>query len=95
VPTLHIEHPITDYATWKTQFDRFADVRAQSGVRGQRVQQPVDDPHYVVLDLDFGTTSEATTFLEFLRTKVWASREQSPALVGAPRTTILEPADSE
>lgn len=95
MPTLHIEHPITDYATWKTQFDRFADVRAQSGVRGRRVQQPVDDPHYVVLDLDFGTTSEATTFLEFLRTKVWASREQSPALVGAPRTTILEPADSE
>lgn len=91
MPTLHIEHPITDFATWKAAFDRFSSARAKSGVREHRVQQPVDDAHFVVIDLDFATTPEAVRFLEFLRTQVWSSRDSSPALVGTPRTTILEP----
>lgn len=89
--TLHIEHPITDFATWKTAFDRFSDIRAKFGVRNHHVQQPIDDDHYVVIDLDFATTSEAVQFLEVLRTKVWSSPDSSPALVGTPQTTILEP----
>lgn len=89
MPTLHIEHPITDLDTWKTAFDRVAEFRSASGVLGARVQQPVDDAHYVVIDLDFTTTLEAEQFLEFLRTKVWSSPEGSPALVGTPKTAIL------
>ena len=42
--TLHIEHAISDFGTWDAAFQRFADVRRQFGVRGQRVQQPIDDP---------------------------------------------------
>lgn len=94
VPTLHIEHPITDFATWSAAFDRFADIRGKSGVRSERIQQPVDDSHYVVIDLDFATAPEAQAFLGFLRTKVWSSPDSSPALVGTPRTMILEPAAS-
>jgi hypothetical protein len=30
--TLHVEHPITDFAAWKAAFDRFADKRADAGV---------------------------------------------------------------
>lgn len=92
--TLHIEHPIADFATWKAAFDRFSEIRAKSGVRSQRVQQPFDDSHYVVIDLDFATAHEAQAFLEFLRAKVWSSRDNSPALAGTPRTMILEPAES-
>lgn len=92
MPTLHIEHQITNFATWKAAFDRVADVRAKSGVLSHRLNQPVDDPHYIVIDLDFATTAEAERFLEFLRTKVWFSQESSPALIGAPLTTILQPA---
>jgi len=92
VSTLHIEHAIADFATWSAAFDRFADVRVKSGVQGQRVQQPVDDSRYVVIDLDFATTPEARAFLEFLQAKVWSSRDHSPALAGTPRTMILEPA---
>lgn len=88
--TLHIEHPITDYPTWRTAFDRFADVRARSGVRGHRVQQPVDDPHYVVVDLEFATAEEAERFRAFLRTTVWPSAANAPALAGSPQTMILE-----
>ena len=89
--TLHIEHPVTDFGTWQAAFDRFARVREESGVRGHRILRPVDDDHYVVIDLDFPTVGQAERFLGFLRTKVWASPDNAPALAGAPQTRILEP----
>ena len=89
-PTLHIEHPITDLDTWLAAFDRFAGRRAAAGVTGQRIWQPTDDQHYIVLDLDFHTTEQAASFLQFLQTQVWTSPGNAPALAGAPRTTILE-----
>ena len=90
MPTLHIEHPITDLETWLSAFDAFADARRQAGVRGERVQRPVDNPEYIVVDLDFGTVEEAEAFLRFLRDRVWAVPENAPALVGTPDTMILE-----
>jgi hypothetical protein len=91
--TLHIEHPITDFATWKAAFDRHAPLREQSGVRGHRIQRPLGDDHYVVIDLDFETSPEAEAFLELLRTRVWSSPANSPALVGSPQAKILESAE--
>jgi hypothetical protein len=88
--TLRIEHPISDLPTWIAAFDRFADRRRQGGVRSERVQHPVDDDGYVLVDLDFATRERAQQFLDFLETTVWASREASPALAGTPRTRILE-----
>lgn len=89
MPTLHIEHPIVDITVWKTAFDRFADARTQAGVRAERIRQPVDDPHYVVVDLEFDTTADAEKFREFLHSVVWASAGNSPGLAGTPRTRIL------
>ena len=89
MPTLHIEHPITDYATWKAAFDRFADHRAQAGVLAERIQQPVDDPQFVVIDLDFPTAEAAARFLAFLQTQVWSNPANAPALAGAPVTKIM------
>ncbi|MBA3232815.1 MAG: hypothetical protein H0T17_02525 [Propionibacteriales bacterium] len=93
MPTLHIEHAIVDFQLWKAAFERFAEFREQSGVRRHRVQRPVDDHSYIVIDLDFDTVGEAERFLEFLQTKVWSSGENAPALVGRPETKILEPAE--
>lgn len=87
--TLHIEHPIVELAMWKAAFDRFADARAGAGVRGTHVQQPVDDDHYVVIDLQFDTVAAAENFRQFLHTVVWASPDNSPALAGTPQTRIL------
>ncbi|MGW6569399.1 hypothetical protein [Streptomyces sp. NPDC054975] len=87
--TLNIEHPITDYDTWKAAFDRFADARAQAGVRGHHVRRPVDDPAYVVVDLTFDSTDAAERFLGFLTTKVWPVPANAPALIGTPVTRIL------
>ena len=89
--TLHIEHAITDLSTWRSAFDRVAEQRRQGGVSAERVQQPVDDAHAVVIDLDFPTREQARRFLGFLEGTVWASPDSSPALAGSPRTTLLEP----
>lgn len=88
--TLHIEHPISDYPTWKAAFDRFADVRKQAGARNERVRRPVDDEHYIVIDIDFPDAASATRFLTFLQTTVWATPANSPALVGTPDARVLE-----
>jgi hypothetical protein len=95
MPTLHIEHAINDLPTWKSAFDRFATAREQAGVRGHRIQQPIDDPRQVVIDLDSDTTDQAQRFLHFLQTTVWASPENAPALVGAPHTRILQPVSEQ
>jgi hypothetical protein len=90
MPTLQIEHAITDFETWKGAFDRYEEFREQSGVRRHQIRRPVDDREYVVIDLDFDTVNEAQRFLEFLRTSVWSSPENAPALAGVPQTRILE-----
>ena len=90
--TLHIEHAITDFGTWSAAFERFADIREKSGVRAQRVQQPVDDPLYVVIDLDFDGVEDASRFLSFLQANVRSSAADSPALAGEAQTMILRSA---
>lgn len=90
--TLHIEHEITHYPTWKAAFDRLADAREQAGVTDHRIRLDEDDRH-IVIDLDFDSTSPAHAFAAFLHDRIWGTAS-SPALVGAPTTRILiKPAD--
>jgi hypothetical protein len=42
-----------------------------------------------MIDLDFETPDEATTFVQAMR-RVWASPQAAPALGGAPRATIVQ-----
>ena len=93
--TLRIEHSISDFATWKGAFDGFAAARKQAGVRGHRIFQPVDDPAYVLLDLDFDEAHAAEAFLAFLQREVWGSAQASPALVGGPQTRIIETVEDQ
>ncbi len=90
MPTLHIEHPITDLDTWLGAFTRFDEARRNAGVRAQRVQQPVDDDKYIYVWLDFETLEQAENFKGFLETTVWANAEASPALDGTPTARILD-----
>lgn len=64
-------------------------------MRSYRVLQPTDDPNYVMIDLEFDSTSEAEAFLAALRRDVWSSREAAPALIGDPQTRIVEVVESE
>jgi len=88
--TLHIEHPITDLATWRAAFDRFAPARTAAGVLAHRVQQPVDDSRHIVVDLDFDSVEQAERFRAFLQREVWSVPANSPALAGSPIARVLE-----
>jgi len=94
VPTLHIEHPITDLSTWLGAFSRFEEARRKAGVRAHRVRQPVDDDKYICVDLDFDSVEEAAAFQKFLETNVWSSRDASPGLAGDPRARVLTDVDT-
>lgn len=87
--TLHIEHAVTDYAGWKRAFDGFAELRRNAGVRGHVIRRPVDDPNYIVADLEFDTEQAAESFREILRTRIWGIASNSPALVGEPSARVL------
>jgi hypothetical protein len=87
--TLHIEHAITDLATWLDAFSRFEDARRRAGVRSHRVRRPLDDDRYIYVDLSFETAEEAAAFRTFLEEAVWPSRAASPALAGKPEARIL------
>lgn len=86
--TLHIEHPIADFDTWRAAFGRFGSARADGGVLAARVYRPVDDDKYVLIDLDFATVDQARQFQRFLRTCVWSTADNAPALAGSPVTRI-------
>ena len=88
--TLRIEHAITDYDTWRGAFERAAPFREQAGVRGYRIQRPIDDPDYLMIDLDFDDVAGAEALLAILRERIWASPDNSPGLGGQPRARIVD-----
>jgi hypothetical protein len=90
VTTLRIEHAIKDYDTWRSAFERAAPVREQTGVRSYRIQRPVDDPNYLMIDLDFDDPAGAEALLAFLRDRIWASPDNSPGLLGQPSARIVD-----
>jgi hypothetical protein len=92
--TLHIEHPIRDFDTWKAAFERDPIGRQRSGVRHHRILRPIDDTNYVMIDLDFDSTREAEAVLAALR-EVWQSPAAAPALGGSPQTRIVEVVESK
>ena len=51
--TVQFEHAIKDFAMWKAAFDRDPIDRQGLGVRRHRVGRPLDDPHYVIGELEF------------------------------------------
>ena len=94
MPILRIEHPIIDFDTWKASFDRFDDFRKLSRVRSYRVLRPVDDAHYVVIDLEFDSSSDANAMLAGLR-QHWRELEGTAVPVGTkPQALIAEAVDA-
>lgn len=78
--TLHIENTVHDYDSWKQAFDKFDRFRADNGVRSYRVTRAADDPHEVVVELDFDSDDQASAFGVALQ-KVWATPQSQQHLV--------------
>ena len=71
---LRIEHPVPNYAGWKQAFDSDPVGREKSGVRRYQILRPVDDPNYVMIDLEFDTAGQAEALLAAMRI-VWGRVE--------------------
>ncbi len=84
---LRIEHPVPDFDSWKQAFDSDPVGREKSGVRRYRVLRPIDDAHYVMIDLEFDTARQAEALLAALR-GVWEGVEGT--IMMNPQARIVE-----
>ncbi|MGH2451434.1 MAG: hypothetical protein ACRDGE_09240 [Candidatus Limnocylindria bacterium] len=87
---LRIEHSVPHFDAWKQAFDGDPVGREQGGVRRYRILRQVDDPNYVMIDLEFDGSSEANTFLAALR-DVWGRVD----VVRDPKARIVERVESK
>jgi hypothetical protein len=84
---LRIEHPVPNYAGWKQAFDSDPVGREKSGVRRYQILRPVDDPNYVMIDLEFDTAGQAEALLAAMRV-VWGRVEGT--IMMNPQARIVE-----
>lgn len=84
---LRIEHAVMNYEGWKKAFDSDPAGRQKSGVRVYRIIRPVDDPNYVIIDLEFDTTAEAEAFLKVMR-NIWG--EVAGKIIMNPQVHLAE-----
>ncbi len=84
---LRIEHPVPDYAGWKQAFDSDPVGRKKMGVRRYRILRPVDNPNYVMIDLEFDTAGQAEALLAAMRV-VWGRVEGT--IIMSPQSRIAE-----
>ena len=94
MPTVHIEHPTQDFDTWKRAFDSDPAGRQRSGVRRYWISRAVDDPNYVMIDLEFETREQAEGLLHTMQV-IWGrpdhglTRSQQARIVDVVETKEL------
>ena len=88
MPTLRIEHAVPDFDGWKRAFDSDPADRKGSGVRRYQVSRSVEDPNYVMIDLEFDSVSDAEGLLARMR-RVWGSGEGQKVMRN-PQARIVE-----
>lgn len=92
MPTLHIEHQVGDFDRWKrTAFDADPIGRVKSGVRRHRISRSVDDPNFVMIELEFDTKPEA----EAMHTALLNLWRNPLVQIGAPTARIIEIVDAK
>ena len=89
---LRIEHPVPNYEGWKQAFDSDPVGRKKSGVRRYQILRLVDNPNYVMIDLEFDTKSQAEALLAAMRT-VWGQVEGR--IMMNPQSHIAEVVESK
>lgn len=87
MPTLHIEHAVPDFDSWKEAFDSDPADRRGSGVHHYRVLRSVEDPNFVMIDLELDSVAAAERLLEKMR-QIWSG--PGKAFMRDPRARIVE-----
>jgi hypothetical protein len=89
---LQIEHPVPNFDGWKKAFDNDPVGRQRGGVIRHRIFRKVDDPNYVIIELEFNKLSEAESFVISLQ-KLWGKVEGT--VMNSPRARIVEEVESK
>jgi len=89
---LRIEHPVPNFDGWKEAFDSDPIGREKSGVRRYQISRSVEDPNYVMIDLEFDSINEAEGLLAAMR-EVW--RRVQGTIMENPRVRIVEAVESQ
>ncbi len=84
---LRIEHPVPNYDGWKQAFDSDPVGREKSGVRRYQILRPIDNPNFVMIDLEFDTVGQAEALLAAMRA-VWGRVEGT--IMMNPQSRIVE-----
>jgi hypothetical protein len=92
MPSLRIEHRVPDFEGWKQAFDSDPADRRGSGVRRYRVLRSVEDPNFVMIDLEFDSLAEAEGLLNKMR-QIW--RGPGKAVMMDPRAHIAETVETK
>jgi hypothetical protein len=91
MPILRIEHSVPDFNGWKQAFDSDPADRKGSGVRRYEVLRSVEDPNYVMIDLEFDSLYEAEGLLTKMR-RVWSGDGQK--VMRNPQARIVDSVES-
>jgi len=89
---VQIEHPVPNFDAWKQAFNSDPVGRERSGVRRYQVLRPIDNPNYVMIDLDFDSARAAEAFLAAM-CEVW--RRVEGTIIESPRVQIVEVVESK
>lgn len=89
---LRIEHPVPSFDGWKKAFESDPVGREKSGVRRYRILRPVDNPNYVMIDLEFDTAARAEALLAAMRV-VWGRVEGT--VMTNPQARIVEAVETK
>jgi len=83
---LKIEHPVADFDSWKKAFDSDPARRKESGVKRYRIFRDVDNPNFVIVELEFDSLQEAEAMHGALK-KLWNSVEG--LIMSGPQSKLL------
>jgi ribose 5-phosphate isomerase len=84
---LQIEHHVPNYEGWKKAFDSDPVNRKKSGVRHYKISRKIDDPNYVIVDLEFDNSNDAEACHQKLR-NLWNRVEGT--VMNNPQSRIIE-----
>jgi hypothetical protein len=85
--TLRIQHSVPSLDAWQRAFDADPLDREGGGVRRYSIHRSVNDPSFVMIDLEFGSVGEADAFLERLQ-RLWSGTAQ--AVMRNPQAWVVE-----
>lgn len=90
---LRLEHKVRNFDAWKAKFDSDPLGRKKAGVRRYRVSRPLDDPNYIMIELEFEASSAAEDFQTAVR-EMWSSPD-AQRLIENPQMRIAEMVDGK